>query len=219
MDLMTLPGVFSPISDSRLLAEALRREALPDGARVLDLCTGSGIIALTAAEEGADATAIDISRRAVLTVRLNALRNRQTVRACRGRLFEPVAGERFDCIVSNPPYVPSDSEELPRRGASRAWAAGRDGRVVLDEICREAPNHLVPGGIVLLTHSDLIGDDLTVERLCEAGLVDVEIVERHRGPLGPLMVEQQRVGTIPADVTEEDVVIIRGRAPDLAPGA
>jgi release factor glutamine methyltransferase len=213
MDLVTLPGVFAPISDSRLLADALRREDLPPGSRVLDLCTGSGIIALTAAGCGADVTAVDISRRAVLTVRINAFRNKRSVRACRGRLFDPVGGERFACIVSNPPYVPSPSEDLPSRGAARAWAAGRDGRVVLDEICRDAPEHLVPGGIVLLTHSSLIGDDLTVERLREAGLEDVEVIERHRGPLGPLMLEQQQAGTIPSGVTEEDIVIVRGRAP------
>ncbi|MCU1497909.1 MAG: methylase [Acidimicrobiales bacterium] len=214
MDLMTLPGVFRPISDSWQLADALRRELIGPGARVLDLCTGSGVLAITAAEMGADATAVDVSRRALATVRINARRHGVPVRVRRGRSFEPVAGERFDVIVSNPPYVPSTREELPTRGPQRAWEAGRSGRLVLDAICDEAPEHLVPGGAILMVHSDLIGDQETVERLRRAGLVDAAVVERHRGPLGPLMRQQQAAGNIPAGVTEEDVVIIRACAPD-----
>jgi release factor glutamine methyltransferase len=133
----------------------------------------------------------------------------------RGRLFDPVGDERFDCVVSNPPYVPSADDALPRRGPSRAWAAGRDGRRLLDQLCDEVPAHLRPGGTVLLVHSSLIDDDATVARLERSGLEDVAVIERHRGPLGPLMREQQAAGTVPPDVTEEDVVIIRGRAPGV----
>ena len=212
MELLTLPGVFAPISDSRQLADAVRREDLGPGSRALDLCTGSGIVALAAAESGAEVTAVDVSRRAVLTVRLNARRNGARVRVLRGRCFEPVGDERFDLIVSNPPYVPSPREDVPTRGPSRAWEAGPDGRIVLDRICDEAPAHLRPGGVVLLIHSSLIGEQATIDRLRAAGLVRAEVVERHRGPLGPLMREQQEAGTIPADVEHEDVVIIRATA-------
>ena len=157
-------------------------------------------------------TAVDVSLRSVLTVRLNARRHRVRIRAVRGVLFEPVHGQRFDCIVSNPPYVPSPDDVLPRRGASRAWAAGRDGRKVLDQICDDAPRHLRPGGTLLLVHSSLIDEDATVARLQRAGLAEASVVERHRGALGPLMREQQRLGTVPATITGEDVVIIRGVA-------
>ena len=209
MELLTLPGVFTPISDSWQLADAVGREAIGPGSRALDVCTGSGVVALAAAATGADVTAVDVSRREVWTVRLNARRNGHRVRARRGRSFDPVAGERFDLITSNPPYVPSPRPDVPTRGASRAWEAGHDGRIVLDRLCDEAPAHLRPGGVVLLVHSSLIGEDATVERLERAGLVDVRVVERHRGPLGPLMRAQQEAGTVPADVDEEDVVIIR----------
>ncbi len=213
MDLLTLPGVFAPISDSHLLAEAVLHEQIGRGSAVLDVCTGSGVLALAAATTGATVTAVDVSRRAVWTVRLNARRNDLAVRALRGRGFDPVRGERFDLIVSNPPYVPSTREGLPTRGPSRAWEAGHDGRAVLDELIDGAPDHLRPGGVVLLVHSSLIGEDETLDRLHQAGLVGVEVVRRHRGPLGPLMREQQDAGTIPSDVDSEDVVIVRAVAP------
>ena len=71
----------------------------------------------------ASVTAVDISRRAVLTARLNARLNGVRVRALRGDLLAPVAGEGFDLIVSNPPYVPAET----RHAASRAPCAGLDG--------------------------------------------------------------------------------------------
>jgi release factor glutamine methyltransferase len=224
--LLTLPGVFRPISDSWQLAAALRRERLAPGARVLDLCTGSGVLAITAAQEGAAATAIDVSRRAVLTVALNARLNGVRVRALRGRLYAPVATERFDCIASNPPYVPSTQPELPTKGASRAWEAGTDGREVLDRLIAEAPAHLRPGGVLLVTHSNLIDEQATLERMAEAGL-DAEVVDRRSGPLGPLMRERVEQGVLPPDTATEDVLIVRGRlgavpvpaSPSRHPGA
>ena len=211
MRLITLPGVFAPISDSWMLAEAARDEIAGRPARSLDLCTGSGVVAVAAARAGARASAVDVSRRAVLTARLNARLNGTTVDARRGDLFGAVDGASYDLITSNPPYVPCATDELPARGPERAWEAGRDGRVVLDRICDEAPAHLAPGGAILLVHSSLIGEEATLERLAAGGL-EAEVVRRERGPLGPLMRAIQRDGLIPPDVDEEDVIVVRGRA-------
>jgi release factor glutamine methyltransferase len=212
MMLMTPPGVFRPISDSWMLAAAAEREQLSPGHRALDLCTGSGVVAIAAARSGAHASAVDVSRRAAAAAWVNARLNGQRVRVRSGHLFDPVADERFELITSNPPYVPAPTDDLPRTGAARAWVAGWDGRTILDEICDRAPDHLVPGGRILLVHSSLIGEERTIDRLERAGLRDVAVVDRHHGPLGPLMREQQQFETIPADIEAEDVVVIRGVA-------
>jgi release factor glutamine methyltransferase len=219
--LITLPGVFRPISDSVMLAECLRAETLPPTARVLDLCTGSGFLALTAALRGVQSvTAVDVSRRAVATVRLNARLNGVRVRALRGTLFAPVAGERFDAIVANPPYVPAPRDALPKRGRARAWDAGRDGRALLDRLCADAPAHLRPGGRLLIVHSSLLGYEATEAILARGGL-EVEVVRRQRGPLGPLMAGRREhleaEGLLAPGQREEDVLVIRARRPVAKP--
>ena len=167
------------------------------------------MLAITAAQRGARATAVDVSRRAVLTVRVNARLNGVRVRALRGCLFAPVAHERFDCIVANPPYVPSTRDALPVSGAGRAWEAGRDGRVLLDAMIAQAPAQLRPGGALLVTHSSLIGEQETLARMRAAGL-HADVVDRRRGPLGPLMRRSVRDGVLPPTTAEEEVVVIRG---------
>jgi release factor glutamine methyltransferase len=215
MRILTLPGVFRPISDTWLLAGALRE--LAPGARVLDVCTGSGALAVTAALAGAqDVTAIDVSRRAALTAAINARLNGVAVRARRGDLFATLRDQRYDVIVSNPPYVPDPrGDRLPTRGPERAWDAGRDGRVVLDRLIAEAPAHLRPGGTLLVVHSELCGTGTTLDGLRAAGL-DPEVVARHRGPLGPLMRDRadhlRARGVLAPGQTEEEVVVIAGRA-------
>jgi release factor glutamine methyltransferase len=215
---MALPGVFRPISDTWLLADALDREPLPPGGRVLDLCSGSGALAIRAAvaDPARDVTAVDISRRAVATIRINARLNGVRVRAVRGDLLGAVPGETFDAIVSNPPYVPAPTDELPARGPARAWDAGRDGRALLDRICAAAPAHLRPGGALLVVHSSLLGADRTLAALRAHGL-EAGVVARERGPLGPLMngrrAHLEAQGLLAPGAAEEVVVVVRGRNP------
>jgi release factor glutamine methyltransferase len=217
--IFTLPGVFQPHSDTWLLAELLREQTLGPRASVLDVCTGSGALAVCAARRGVrDVTAIDRSRRAVWTARMNARLNGVRVRALRGDLFAPVAGQRFDAIVSNPPYVPAATDELPARGPQRAWDAGVDGRLLLDRICREAPAHLRPGGFVLLVHSSVCGADLTLAQLRQGGL-EADVVARRRGPLGPLLTARvemlQSRGLLRG--REVEMRVIRALAPERQP--
>ena len=211
---IALPGVFRPISDSRLLADCLRSELWP-GAHVADVCTGSGLLAVTAALHGAGAVAAtDRSRRAVINARINARLNGVAVHAVRGDLLAPLDGRRFDLIVSNPPYLPADTDALPSAGPARAWDAGRNGRAVIDRLCDEAPDHLLPGGALLLVHSSICGEQSTLERLARLGL-EADVLVRRRGPLGPLMLARAQTlehrGLLPRGQREEEVVVIRAR--------
>ena len=225
--LVTLPGVFAPITDSWLLARAVAAEVVTDPAsphaaptdpradpgprpRVLDACTGSGVVGVSAARAGADVTSVDVSRRAVACAWLNARLNGTRLRARRGDLLAPVAGERFDVVAANPPYVPAEHDELPATGAARAWDAGRSGRAVLDRVLDEGPPLLAPGGALLVVHSDLIGVDETLARLRAAGLT-ADVAARERGPLGPLMRERRARGLLPPEVEHEEVLVLRGR--------
>ncbi|MFL5781368.1 MAG: HemK2/MTQ2 family protein methyltransferase [Thermoleophilaceae bacterium] len=223
MRLVVVPGAFRPRSDSWMLTQSLLDASPGDGAEVLDLCTGSGVLAIAAARLGARATAVDVSRRSIVTVRLNALLNgvSRAVRAVRGDLFDAVPGRSFDTIVSNPPYVPSESAELPSRGPSRAWEGGPDGRVVLDRIIDEAPARLRPGGRLLLVHSSLCGTEATLERLAAGGL-EARVAQRRRGPLGPLMLARvddlERRGVLEPGQREEEVVVIEGRRGRVSAG-
>ena len=83
--------------------------------------------------------------------------------------------------------------------------------MLLDRIIDGAPEHLRPNGVLLLTHSTLIGERETLDRLRAAGL-SAEVVERRRGPLGPLMQERKREGVIPEHVHDEEVLVLRGQS-------
>jgi release factor glutamine methyltransferase len=177
--------VWRPSTDARLLASLVAERRLAADADVLEVFTGSGALAVAAALSGArSVTAVDISRRALLTVRVNARRNGARVRALRGDLFGPVAGETFDLILANPPYFPAGGT-LPTRGPARAWEGGFDGRALVDRLCEEAPRHLRPGGTLLVVHNAMTGERQTRERL-EAGGLRTEVRLRHRGPYGPV---------------------------------
>jgi release factor glutamine methyltransferase len=211
MVLMRPPGVYQPQGDTRLLSEVMTAD-LPHRARVLDVGTGTGALAVAAAMGGkANVTAIDISRRAVWTAKINAWLSGTPIRVLHGDLFAPVTGEEFDLIVANPPYVPGPG--LPRRGrAARAWDGGTRGRMILDRICHRAPAMLAPGGTFLLVHSALCGPSITVRRLVEGGL-DADVIARRAESFGPVMharaswLESQRL--IRRGQRQEELVVIR----------
>jgi release factor glutamine methyltransferase len=182
--MMRLPGVYRPQGDTLLLAEQLRGVGLWPGCRVLDLCTGTGVLAMTAARGGAGpVTAVDVGGRAVLSARLNAWLRRAPVRVLRGDLFAPVAGEVFDVVVANPPYVPGPDAA---RGRALAWNAGWDGRSVIDRICARAPLMLAGGGTLLMVQSALSGVESTLGSLRAAGL-KASVVARRIQPFGPVL--------------------------------
>ncbi|MGP4028196.1 HemK2/MTQ2 family protein methyltransferase [Actinomadura sp. 3N407] len=212
MLLLRPPGVYRPQSDTRLLAGALRSARIPAGARVLELGTGTGAVAMTAARNGCEVVAVDVSAQAVLAARVNALVRGLPVRVLRGDLFAPVAGEVFDVIVANPPYVAGDADPASARGRARAWEAGPGGRVLLDRICAAAPRHLTPSGTLLVVHSALNGVAATLVALRRAGM-RASVVARRREPLGPVMrgraAELRARGLLRPGQHYEDLVVVR----------
>lgn len=216
MRLIRLPGVHRPISDTWILAEQMRDELVAGRHTLLDVCTGTGALAVSAARAGADASAIDVSRRALACAAVNATLAGVRVERLRGDLFEPVLRRRFDVVVTNPPYVPGPSDSLPQRGIERAWYAGLDGRVLVDRICAQAAEHLTPGGVVLIVHSSVNDEQETAARLAVSGL-QASVTARRTGPLGPLFGDQaeelERRGLLTAGQREEEVVVVRGERP------
>jgi release factor glutamine methyltransferase len=155
-------SVLVPRPDTETVIE-VARVARPDRAaacRILDLCTGSGVIAVSLAREypAAQVVATELSGAAAIIARKNADRNgvADRVDVREGDLFAPVAGERFDLIASNPPYIASAviatlSAEV--RGEPRmALDGGGDGLVFYDRICAAALGHLGAGGVLLVEH-------------------------------------------------------------------
>lgn len=178
---------------------------------VLDVCTGSGVIALSAARRARRVTAVDSNGAAVAAVRLGALINGVSVEVLRGDLFEPVAGRMFDVILANPPYLPTPA--CVAADGSDAWDGGHDGRSVLDRLCREALLHLRPGGDLFLVQSSLADTGRTLAMLELTGLRP-SVAAAHHGPLGPLAHSQathlRAMGAL-GDADVEEIVVVRAR--------
>jgi methylase of polypeptide subunit release factors len=126
-------------SASSSLAQLTVREPFD---RALDLGTGCGVQALHLAEHVRDIVATDVNERALAMTRLNARLNQVTVDVRGGSLYEPVAGERFDLVVTNPPFVvsPGTGERLVYRDS------GLPGDEMVRRVVTGAPEHLAPGG-------------------------------------------------------------------------
>lgn len=161
-DFMGLPfyvdgRVLIPRQDTETLVEAalIALKAYPDP-DVLDLCAGSGCVGLSlkSLAPRARVTLADVSRDALDVARRNAERLGVEVGLRRGDLFRAVGRERFDVVVSNPPYIPrADLAGLQRevlREPALALDGGLDGLDFYRRIAEDAPKHLNPGGAVCL---------------------------------------------------------------------
>jgi release factor glutamine methyltransferase len=154
------PDVLIPRPETEHVVEkVLQLAAKFSNPRIVDVGTGSGAIAVALAHElpGAILTATDISVAALNVARENALRNgvAERVRILDGDLLEPVAGEQFDIVVSNPPYVSvgdrdSLAVEVRDYEPGQALFAGADGLDVYQRLIPWAFNLLAPGGYVIL---------------------------------------------------------------------
>jgi release factor glutamine methyltransferase len=159
LEFRVAPAVLIPRPETELLVE-LALERMPEDAamRVLDLGTGSGAIAVALAHERPQArlTAVDVDYAAVSVARANASRHRASVRFFCGDWFGALPGERFDLIVSNPPYVAAGDPHLGlgdvRFEPQRALVGGADGLDCIRAIVAKAGAHLRAGAWLLFEH-------------------------------------------------------------------
>lgn len=162
-------NVYEPAEDSFLFAENLHVAA---DARVLEVGTGTGILAILAAKQAREVVAIDISPFAIHCAKENAEHNnlQGNMSFLQGDLFAPLnETAKFDLILFNAPYLPSEEGE-EESWLARAWAGGPTGRQVIDRFITQAPKHLEKQGEILLMQSSFANVDGTVEKFRAFGL-------------------------------------------------
>jgi HemK-related putative methylase len=176
MRIMVIPGVANPklLRTGAFFASRIDARLIGAGASVLDMGTGSGVCALFAARHARRVVAVDISAAAVRCARLNAvlnqLENRIDIR--HGDLFTPLADERFDLVLFNPPFllgVPKDDRDAAWRSsdAARRFAAGLG-------------DHLEPGGAALLLLSSFGDACVLFESELRVNGFQLEVFARRR---------------------------------------
>jgi release factor glutamine methyltransferase len=182
--------VLVPRPETETLVEVgLRRtRGLSLSARVLDLCTGSGCVAITLKKERPTTTvfASDVSEAALEVARANALRLGALIALCRGDLFAAVASAaRFDLVTANPPYIddatmPTLARDIRDFEPMLALGAGPDALSITRRIVREAPAHLAPGGVLALETTPDAATELA-DVMAQAGFGAVETARDHTG--------------------------------------
>jgi release factor glutamine methyltransferase len=215
-------GVYAPQEDSQLLIDVMEKTGLARGRRVADLCTGSGVVAIAATDQGAaNVAAFDICTRAVHIARQQASAAGANVSAHLGSWARAIEFGPYDLVVCNPPYVPhdpnSDDASLPSYvGPPQAWDAGHDGRLVLDPLCANVRQLLKHGGSLLLVQSEFAEPRKTLEALAAAGL-DAEILAWQWIPFGPVLTSRAQwledTGRLDPGRREEELVVIRADNP------
>lgn len=191
------PAVLIPRPETELLVDC----ALPllrEGSRVLDLGTGSGAIAIAIAHHypAAEVIACDASAGALEMARANARRHGAEVRFMKSDWFSALQGERFDMVVSNPPYIALGDPHLTqgdlRFEPCEALVAGVEGVECIEAISAAAVDYLLPGGWLLLEHGHDQGE-VCVRMLQQLGFTQIC---DHRDLAGIARTVQARFGTI-----------------------
>lgn len=195
LDLEVTAATLIPRPETELLVErALELIGDLGGVRVVDLGTGSGAIALAIARErpAVSVVATDRCEAALAVADRNAARlGIRNVSFRRGHWFGPLAGELFDLIVSNPPYVRAGDPHLrvgdPRFEPETALVGGVDGLEAIREIVADACSHLAAGGSLAVEHGQEQGAAVR-ELMIAAGFRDVltyrDLAERERATFG-----------------------------------
>jgi release factor glutamine methyltransferase len=157
--------IYEPAEDSFLLISALQKTDLKNK-NVLEIGTGSGIIALFAARFAKSVLAVDINPEAIKCAKENAARNKiKNIEFVKSDLFKNIE-EKFDIIIFNPPYLPDDA--LTK---DIALDGGKDGRKVIERFLKDAPKFLNPRGKIFLLESSLSQYEKTLAHFKNAKIV------------------------------------------------
>ena len=162
-------NVYVPAEDSYLLADNLE---IKSGQSVLEIGTGSGIVAMYASRLTDKITVTDINFDACQLAEKNFKDNCiENIEILFGNLFEPVKNRKFDVILFNTPYLPTEDDEVIDDTINYAFDGGLNGRKVIDVFLNEVGNHLNDGGIVQMIQSSLSGNQETLDRFDELGFI------------------------------------------------
>lgn len=184
------PSVMEPKYESFFFVENIK---VNNNQRILDLGTGTGFLAILLAPSAKEVVATDVNPKAASCARTNVFLNNMNdkITVLEGDLFEPVKGNKFDLIVTNPPQMPTP-ECKKRNWDSQSLAddGGPDGRIIVDHILRDVNDYLEYGGRFFMIHMGTIELKKTIDMLEEAGLktrIEAEI----KCPLGKLTFERK----------------------------
>ncbi len=183
LQLKVTPDTLIPRHDTEILVEKIL-EQIPENTawQIADLGTGSGAIALAIANErpACSVIATDTSDNALSIAKYNAQQlNINNIQFITGDWFEPLEGKRFHVIVSNPPYIPESDPHLKQGDVKfepdSALIAGNNGLACIEQITREAHQHLQPGGVLAFEHGYEQGE--AVRKLLEKhGYTDIQTI-------------------------------------------
>lgn len=211
-------NVYRPQQDSYLLIRALEATGPLTGLRVLDLCSGSGVVAMAAAGLGAGSVVgFDICPRAVQYARARASVAGARVDIHLGSWTQALECAPFDVVACNPPYVPTEPDsDGPMAGAwgapSTSWNGGPDGRLILDPLCGVAIEMLAEGGVLLLVQSEFADLGRSVQQLRGSGLM-AEVALSEQIPFGRALTEQadwlEETGRLETGCRQETIAVIR----------
>ena len=186
-----LENVYEPAEDTFLFAENLH---VNKDDFVLDMGTGCGILGVLAAKKARSVIAVDINPHAVCCTKMNAKLNRveRKVNILQGDLFQPIReGEKFDVILFNPPYLPSEKEEQ-KTWVEKAWAGGPDGRELINKFLLKASKYLKVNGRILLVQSTISNVERTMQTLEKAGL-HAKVVAEEKVAFETIVVIEARI--------------------------
>jgi len=182
--------VYEPAEDSYLIQKQIPKDLA--GKKVLDMGTGTGILAITAAKAGAMVTAVDCNKDAIKVAKENAKKEKVKIKFIHSDLFSKVRG-KFDLILCNPPYLPED--EIDKLiGPSEMYSGGKTGRQFIERFVKSAPKYLKKSGKLVMVFSTLTGEKEVLDLLKQNGF-ETKILARQKIPWEELIVIEARLVT------------------------